>query len=82
MTKKQLGTILLILGVSAWGVYYALKLLTPLTPPFGIFLAWHLAGVVPGALLRGSKLMTLVAKSFSSAHQHVEEFESNQATVD
>ena len=60
MTKKTLGTLLLIIGVSAWGVFYGLKALTPLEPPFAVFLTWHLLGVIPGALLRGSKLLTLI----------------------
>lgn len=62
MNKRTLGAILLIVGVSAWGVYYGLKLLTPIDPPFGIFLAWHLLGVIPGALLRGSKLLKLLQR--------------------
>ncbi len=62
MTKERLGTILLLLGVSAWAVYYVLKLLTPLTPPFALFLAWHLAGVIPGSLLRGSKVLHRVRR--------------------
>lgn len=49
---KILGTILLFLGVAVWGVYAVLR--------FGLgwdvtgrqFLPYHLAGVVPGAILR------------------------------
>jgi hypothetical protein len=63
MKKEQLGTLLLILGVLAWVVYYALKLLTSLDLPFGLFLAWHLAGVLPGSLLRGSKVISWLRRS-------------------
>jgi hypothetical protein len=62
VTKKTLGTLLLIAGVSAWGVFYGLRALTPLEPPFGVFLTWHLLGVIPGAILRGSKLLKLVQR--------------------
>lgn len=62
MTKKTLGTLLLMAGVSAWGVFYGLKTLTPLEPPFGVFLTWHLLGVIPGAILRGSKFLKLVQR--------------------
>jgi hypothetical protein len=58
MTKERQGAVLLILGIAAWVVYYALRFLTPLAPPFGLFLAWHLAGVIPGSLLRGSKVVS------------------------
>ena len=67
MTRKRLGTILLIAGISAWAVYYALKLLTPIQPPFAPFLVWHLSGVIPGALLRGSKILNLIAQRLQGA---------------
>jgi hypothetical protein len=53
MSKTTLGNILLLMGLAAWVTYYVLKFLTPLDPPFAIFLAWHLSGVIPGAMLRG-----------------------------
>ena len=62
MTKRKLGTLLLISGVSAWGAYYGLRALTPLEPPFGVFLTWHLLGVIPGAMLRGSKMLKLIQR--------------------
>lgn len=62
MTRKRLGTVLLIAGISAWAVYYALKLLTPIQPPFASFLIWHLSGVIPGALLRGSKILARIGQ--------------------
>jgi hypothetical protein len=62
VTRKTLGTLLLIFGVAAWGAYYGLRALTPLEPPFGMFLTWHLLGVIPGAILRGSKLLKLIQR--------------------
>lgn len=66
MTKRTLGTLLLILGVSAWGVYYGLQALTDIELPFGAFLAWHLLGVVPGAYLRGSRRLTSLYRGIRS----------------
>ncbi len=63
---KILGTILLFLGVAVWGVYAVLR--------FGLgwdvtgrqFLLYHLAGVVPGVILRRhSFLMGLVRRLLS-----------------
>jgi len=63
---KILGTILLFLGVAVWGVYAVLR--------FGLgwdvtgrqFLLYHLAGVVPGVILRRhSFLIGLVRRLLS-----------------
>ena len=56
MTAQRLGTILLFFGVSAWIVYFGVGLVSDMELPFGLFLAWHLLGVVPGMILRGSKI--------------------------
>ena len=66
MTRQQFGTLLLIAGVCAWGAYYGLKLLTPLDPPLAPFLIWHLSGVIPGALLRGSKVIRWLVRKIGS----------------
>jgi hypothetical protein len=47
-----MGTVLIILGVSVWGVYAVLRYILDISVNGRDFLAFHLAGVVPGALLR------------------------------
>jgi hypothetical protein len=48
----KMGTVLIILGVSVWGVYAVLHFIMDINVSGGYFLVFHLAGVVPGALLR------------------------------
>ena len=56
MNRKTVGRILILLGVSMWIPYFALELAgeeVAVAP----FLALHLSGVIPGALLaRGDTL--------------------------
>ena len=74
MTRRHIGTLLLIAGVSAWLVYYSLKLFTPLNPPFALFLTWHLLGVIPGALLRGSKLVAWIMDKIKATNLVSDEY--------
>ena len=57
---RQLSTILLLLGVSVWGVYFGLKFLTGVEREITPFLIAHLSGVVSGA---GIKVYNFVSKS-------------------
>ena len=49
---KIFGTILLALGVSVWGAYAVLRFGIGWDVTAGRFLPYHLAGVVPGMILR------------------------------
>jgi hypothetical protein len=63
MSRTTVGNLLLIVGLSAWAFYYGLKFLAHMDLPFGIFLTWHLLGVIPGATLRGKgRLKKLVGR--------------------
>ncbi len=63
---KILGTILLFLGVAVWGVYAVLRYGLDWDVTARQFLLYHLAGVVPGVILRRhSFLMGLVRRLLS-----------------
>jgi hypothetical protein len=49
---RNMGTVLIILGVSVWAIYAVLHYILEINVSSRDFLAFHLAGVVPGALLR------------------------------
>ncbi len=49
-TRKIAGRVLILVGVAVW-IPYAVLLLTGRDPEVGRFLPFHLAGVVPGAIL-------------------------------
>ena len=49
-TRAIAGRILILLGVAMW-IPYAVLLLSGGEPEVGRFLPFHLAGVIPGALL-------------------------------
>lgn len=49
--RKRLGEILIALGVLAWVPYFILTE-QGVDVPSAPFLAWHLLGVIPGAVLR------------------------------
>ena len=62
MNRKLFGRILILVGVSMWAPYFALKLsgAEVVVLPF---LALHLAGVIPGALLlRGETLARMISR--------------------
>jgi peptidoglycan/LPS O-acetylase OafA/YrhL len=54
--RQRLGTALIWFGVLAWVAYYSIGELTGADVPSWPFLAWHLLGVIPGALLRYTRL--------------------------
>ncbi|MBI4198963.1 MAG: hypothetical protein HY535_00620 [Chloroflexi bacterium] len=64
MNKSQTGTLLLAIGVAAWLVYMPLKYAFHVEVPVAPFLAWHLLGVIPGSLLRGSRLLRLIRRGW------------------
>lgn len=58
MDRARIGTVLLVLGVLAWPVGLVLKATVfPDIRPVPDILVPHLLGVVPGVLLRGSKVL-------------------------
>jgi len=63
MQQTRLGNYLIAAGALAWIVYFGITLLTDIELPFKIFLAWHLLGVIPGMLLRGSKILKWVTSN-------------------
>ena|GEM_PF-2393431 len=61
--RKHWGRLLILLGVAVWVPYAALKYGAQSEAPFGPFLALHLLGVIPGALLaRGEELAALLRR--------------------
>ena len=60
---RTIGTVLVIMGVSVWGVYAIERYVLKMDIHSMHFLAYHLAGVIPGSLLRHHKfLVGLVRK--------------------
>jgi hypothetical protein len=49
--RQRLGTALIAFGVTAWVPYFILRE-QGVEVPSAPFLAWHLSGVIPGAVLR------------------------------
>jgi hypothetical protein len=49
---RTIGTVLVIMGVSVWGVYVIERYVLIMDVHSLQFLAYHLAGVIPGTLLR------------------------------
>lgn len=49
--RKRLGEVLIAVGVLAWVPYFILTE-QGVDAPSAPFLAWHLVGVIPGAILR------------------------------
>lgn len=49
---ERLGTILILLGVAVWGVYAVLRFGMGSGAAVRDFLPYHLAGVVPGLILK------------------------------
>jgi len=49
---RVVGNILLVLGVAVWGLYAVVRFGAGWNVTAGQFLPFHLAGVVPGAILR------------------------------
>ncbi len=59
MDRRRLGLILIILGVLAWPVGIFLEIETSYT------LTAHLCGVIPGVILRGSRILKKLKEKFS-----------------
>jgi hypothetical protein len=49
---RTIGTVLVIMGVSVWGVYAIERYFLNMDVQPLQFLTYHLAGVIPGSLLR------------------------------
>ena len=49
---RTIGTLLVIMGVAVWGVYAIERYFLKIDVHSMQFLAYHLAGVIPGSLLR------------------------------
>ena len=63
MTRRRLGTTLLIIGVSVWPLgWWVLPLFGIDLPTVPHLLVAHLAGVIPGVILRGSKILALLRR--------------------
>ncbi len=50
--SRKLGTLMILLGVGVWVVYFTIKNFTPVDVILTPFLILHLSAVVPGLLLR------------------------------
>lgn len=59
------GTILVVLGVAVWGVYAVSRWGVGLEVTGRQFLPYHLAGVIPGMLLRRRDFFFRMAKKLS-----------------
>ncbi|MFP3946695.1 MAG: hypothetical protein ACLFVI_07305 [Archaeoglobaceae archaeon] len=60
MDRRKIGLVLIILGVLAWPIGIFLGVETSYT------LAAHLCGVIPGVILRGSKILKKIREKLSS----------------
>ena len=63
---KTLGTVLVVAGVAVWVVYAVVRYLLGWDVTGRQFLPYHLAGVVPGAVLRRHRFFRgLIGRLFS-----------------
>ncbi|MBI4201490.1 MAG: hypothetical protein HY532_00045 [Chloroflexi bacterium] len=61
--NRRIGRILILAGVAVWIPYFALKLAGN-DPALGLFLPFHLAGVIPGSILsRWRQLKRLLGRT-------------------
>ncbi len=63
---KTLGNILLALGVGVWGAYAVLRFAMGWEVTARQFLPYHLAGVVPGMILRRHRFFRRVGRRLLS----------------
>jgi hypothetical protein len=63
---ERLGTILILLGVAVWGVYAVLRYGMGLDAAARDFLPYHLAGVVPGVILKRHRFFGRVVRRLRS----------------
>jgi hypothetical protein len=61
---RIVGNILLILGVAVWAVYAVLRFGAGWDVRAGRFLPFHLAGVIPGAILRRHRFFRNIFSRF------------------
>jgi hypothetical protein len=61
---RKMGTVLIVLGVSVWAVYAVFHCVLDINVNGRDFLAFHLAGVVPGALLRRHQSISKLYKTY------------------
>jgi hypothetical protein len=61
-----LGTVLVILGVAVWGVYAVVRWGMHLEVTGRQFLPYHLAGVVPGMILRRRRFFQAIFRRLFS----------------
>ena len=59
---QVVGTVLVIIGVSVWGVYIIERYVLNLDVTVRQFLFYHLAGVIPGMLLRHHRFFISLVK--------------------
>jgi len=59
---RTIGTVLVIMGVSVWGVYVIERYVLNMDVQSLQFLAYHLAGVIPGTLLRHHRFFKSLVK--------------------
>ncbi|MBW1744298.1 MAG: hypothetical protein JRJ47_12860 [Deltaproteobacteria bacterium] len=59
---ERLGTILIVLGVAVWGVYAVLRFGMGSDAAVRSFLPYHLAGVVPGVILKRHRFFGNIVK--------------------
>lgn len=57
-----LGTILILLGVAVWGVYGLFRWGFGWDVSASEFLGYHLAGVIPGSILKRRRLLKRLLK--------------------
>jgi hypothetical protein len=63
--KRTIGTLLVIIGVTVWVVYAIERYFLSMDVHPWQFLPYHLAGVIPGSLLRHHRFFKrLLKKSF------------------
>ena len=61
---RRLGRLLILAGVAVWAPYFVLKV-AGRDPQLAYFLPFHLAGVVPGAILsRWHQIKRLLGRSY------------------
>jgi hypothetical protein len=59
---ERLGTILIVLGVAVWGVYAVLRFGYGSDAAVRDYLPYHLAGVVPGVILKRHRFFRSIVR--------------------
>ena len=66
---KGVGNVLIALGVAVWGCYAAARYGLKYNVHGIAFLPYHLAGVIPGFILRRHRFFLGLARRFTSSDQ-------------